>query len=271
MRYGETWVEKTINTGSEYLPYKFTGKEQDEETGLYYYSARYLDPKYSRWISTDPALGEYIPQAPISDEARKHNQNLPGMGGIYNTINSNLYHYAGNNPVKYTDPDGREAGDLFDSQDLAAKDFALTYNDDSIKNNVELASYIRQKDGKFYYDMPMAGTEESAILIRNSADKDIVAQIHTHGAYFEPYKNTKGEIVKRALEFSIADLLGFKNSGLTSYVVVPTGALFVVDDYDQSEGFKIGEFQPIFPSDPKCPYRKNDLNAFDYPDNYYKK
>ena len=113
--------------------------------------------------------------------------------------------------------------------------------------------------------------EESAILIRNSADKDIVAQIHTHGAYFEPYKNTKGEIVKRALEFSIADLLGFKNSGLTSYVVVPTGALFVVDDYDQSEGFKIGEFQPIFPSDPKCPYRKNDLNAFDYPDNYYKK
>ena len=76
--------------------------------GFYYYGARYLDPKYSRWISTDPALGEYIPQAPISDEARKHNQNLPGMGGIYNTINSNLYHYAGNNPVKYTDPTGNE-------------------------------------------------------------------------------------------------------------------------------------------------------------------
>ena len=105
--YGETWVEKTNNTGSEYLPYKFTGKEQDEETGLYYYGARYLDPKYSRWISTDPALGEYIPQAPISDEARKHNQNLPGMGGIYNTINSNLYHYAGNNPIRYIDPDGK--------------------------------------------------------------------------------------------------------------------------------------------------------------------
>ena len=104
--YGETWVEKTNNTGSEYLPYKFTGKELDEETGLYYYGARYLDPKYSRWISTDPALGEYIPQAPISDEARKHNQNLPGMGGIFNHINCNLYHYAGNNPVRYIDPTG---------------------------------------------------------------------------------------------------------------------------------------------------------------------
>ena len=73
---------------------------------MYYYGARYLDPKYSMWISTDPALGEYIPQAPINDEAKKNNQNLPGMGGIFNHINSNLYHYGGNNPVKYTDPDG---------------------------------------------------------------------------------------------------------------------------------------------------------------------
>jgi len=111
--YGETWVEKTSNTGLEYLPYKFTAKEQDEETGLYYYGARYLDPKYSMWISTDPALGEYIPQAPINDEAKKNNQNLPGMGGIFNTVNLNLYHYAANNPVKYTDPDGNDIKGVF--------------------------------------------------------------------------------------------------------------------------------------------------------------
>ena len=108
--YGETWVEKTKNTGLEYLPYKFTAKELDEETGLYYYGARYLDPKYSMWISCDPALGEYIPQAPVNDEIRKNNQNLPGMGGVFNTVNLNLYHYAANNPVKYTDPDGRSIG-----------------------------------------------------------------------------------------------------------------------------------------------------------------
>ena len=92
--YGETWVEKTQNTGLEYLPYRFTGKEIDEETGLYYYGARYLDPRYSRWISTDPALSEYM------------SGSKTGMGGAYNSVNLNLYHYAGNNPLKYTDPTG---------------------------------------------------------------------------------------------------------------------------------------------------------------------
>ena len=79
----------------------------DEETGLYYYGARYLDPKYSRWLSGDPALSEYIPKAPIDNEAKKHNENLPGMGGVFNVVNLHLYHYAGNNPVKYEDPDGK--------------------------------------------------------------------------------------------------------------------------------------------------------------------
>ena len=57
---------------------------------------KYLDARTGRWLSTDPALGEYIPLAPVNHEAKKHNQNLPGMGGIYNSINMHLYHYAGN-------------------------------------------------------------------------------------------------------------------------------------------------------------------------------
>ena len=35
------------------------------------------------------------------------------MGGVYNTVNLHLYHYAGNNPVKYTDPDGKDIISFF--------------------------------------------------------------------------------------------------------------------------------------------------------------
>ncbi len=89
--YGETWVE---DGGSGQMPmYRFTGKELDPETGLYYYGARYYDPVLSRWISTDPI--------------DRFNAQSPPLG-------LNLYQYGLNNPVRLIDPTGREeSGSIF--------------------------------------------------------------------------------------------------------------------------------------------------------------
>ncbi|MBN2078555.1 MAG: RHS repeat-associated core domain-containing protein [Spirochaetes bacterium] len=99
--YGETWVHDAPTApGSQSMPYRFTSKEQDEETGLYYFGARYYDARLSKWISTDPALGKYLPGAGKGDD------DLPGIGGVFNPVNMNVYHYGGNNPLIYIDPDG---------------------------------------------------------------------------------------------------------------------------------------------------------------------
>jgi len=88
--FGETFAHEHSNT--QRTPYLFTGKELDEESGLYYYGARYYDPRTSVWQSPDPILGEYM--------SGKTN------GGVFTPINLGLYTYTANNPVNLVDPDG---------------------------------------------------------------------------------------------------------------------------------------------------------------------
>ena len=56
--YGELLVDE--HSSSEDLPYKFNGKQFDEETGLYYYGARYMNPMASIWYGVDPLAEKYI-------------------------------------------------------------------------------------------------------------------------------------------------------------------------------------------------------------------
>lgn len=70
-------------TGSFDPKYKFTGKELDPSTGIYFYGARYMDPELGRFISADT-----IVQAP------------------YDPQSLNRYSYCRNNPINYVDPTG---------------------------------------------------------------------------------------------------------------------------------------------------------------------
>ena len=57
--FGKVFIEELSSSAKLNTPFLFNGKELDEETGLYYYGARYYDPRTSLWLSTDPMELKY--------------------------------------------------------------------------------------------------------------------------------------------------------------------------------------------------------------------
>ena len=76
--FGEVFIEERNNTWN--TPYLFNAKEFDEETGMYYYGARYYESRVSLWMSTDPM-----------------EKNMPY---------SSTYTYCHNNPINRIDENG---------------------------------------------------------------------------------------------------------------------------------------------------------------------
>jgi RHS repeat-associated protein len=90
--------------------FRYTGKERDEETGLYYHGARYYAPWLGRWTAPDPLS--------LKDSL-------------------NVYQAFHNNPVKYSDPTG--------TQNVQPK-LPAKYGD--IKNYNQQSIAIRDQSGK---------------------------------------------------------------------------------------------------------------------------
>ena len=104
--YGELLVDE--HSSSADLPYRFNGKELDEETGLYYYGARYMNPVTSMWYGVDPLCEEYVA--------------------------SGAYVYCVGNPITLIDPDGQKG-----LPHSIAGYFKGVYN--SISNTVEMVKH----------------------------------------------------------------------------------------------------------------------------------
>ncbi|MCB1193895.1 MAG: RHS repeat-associated core domain-containing protein [Leptospiraceae bacterium] len=81
--YGE--INRANSSGPDIFRYKYTGQEEDIESGLYYYKSRYYDPFIGRFTQADTL---------VSTESQ---------GGI------NQYAYTEGNPINFTDPMGHSA------------------------------------------------------------------------------------------------------------------------------------------------------------------
>lgn len=76
---GTSYITGTSQREVQLKEYRYSGKERDDCTGLYYYGARYYPPWLGCWINADPA-------------------------GTADGLN--MYAFVGGNPVRFVDPEG---------------------------------------------------------------------------------------------------------------------------------------------------------------------
>ena len=148
--YGELLVDE--HSSSEELPYKFNGKQFDDETGLYYYGARYMNPITSLWYGVDP-LAEKLPL-------------------------TSVYSYCMANPIKLVENDGRfprkwqaqlsrwfynifhktKASEIYENKEAQNPKFRYTYNTFSSPNDKEFVITSNYKfDTKWTKDAQNVG------------------------------------------------------------------------------------------------------------------
>jgi len=87
--------EEHLITGTKENDLRFVGKEKDQETGLLYFGARYMEAMIGRFLAPDPV-------GPVDEKTGKINDK-----NLLNPQRLNYYAYGLNNPYRYIDPDGK--------------------------------------------------------------------------------------------------------------------------------------------------------------------
>jgi len=172
--YGELWVEEKSDELDK-IPFRFTAKEWDEETSLYYMSARYQNPMTSRWMSADPAGMQLV-------------NPMDGDGNLrsgFNLVESvNWYSYVGNNPVKYSDPTGMASTGwslsshsiIFDKKNQTLS-FSFSLNNTSgkalnLQGSFEMSSPVLPAEKGPRQSLSRSGSEQGLVFPKEIPDGD---------------------------------------------------------------------------------------------------
>ncbi|RST26319.1 RHS repeat domain-containing protein [Chryseobacterium lacus] len=133
--FGEMMAEQQVQ-GEYENPYKFNAKELDEESGLYYYGARYYNPRLSVWYGVDPLAEDYPSWSP--------------------------YVYTFNNPIRYIDPTG-----------MAPEHIDVTKNEDGTYKVVDIFYQLHRElfvNGKPILDGNI--NDFVAVIVNSFVDKN---------------------------------------------------------------------------------------------------
>ncbi|MCR5555403.1 MAG: RHS repeat-associated core domain-containing protein [Bacteroidales bacterium] len=239
--FGEITTEFNINFGSSVIPkYSFNAKELDEETGFYYYEARYYNPP--TFISRDPLMSEKPWLTP--------------------------YHYCSNNPVGRVDPSGMmdeenpvfsKDGKLLGTDSRGWKGIPIVMDESDYYENMDGEAAV--KAGKATslneYGEGISISEKDWALIEKHGGNKIfpfLSNRTNETIYYKPDKTVKGFLDNEAYPvYANMDLYlpfdGIKTVGMPQDMVykVVDGTKAVIYPNNSLLAFIVGTKYPVMP------------------------
>jgi len=206
--------------------YRFSGKEKDEGSGLYYFGARYYLPWLCRWANVDPMTFGFTEWSP--------------------------YIYVQDNPTKFYDPDGKAPKTSISSADATkqlnkiAKQFNKDLNNlwsKSFKSGgktvQEWAAIITKSTsgGKTTFHIRNKkglGSGSGSFSITPPAGEVYIGYIHTHPYSHAEIKSVGGKFDGKGVPFSAGDIESLRSPNKLGEInIVETGtkrfALVIID------------------------------------------
>ena len=191
--------------------YKYIGKERDEETGLYYFGARYYAGWIGRWISVDPLKEKYLNLTPYNYCANGPLKNIDLDGkDIYitdpNTNKSYLY-VPGETAINAAkDSFVETVAKTLDELTSSGKDkfdiVSTLVGDENINANIKLGSWddrgntvSTELNGKIYGTIPWS-PEGGVITKEGGRQSPATVLLHELGHYYFDAYDPTGELAK---------------------------------------------------------------------------
>ena len=191
--FGEITTEYNANFGNNVLPkYSFNAKELDEETGMYYYEARYYKPPV--FTSRDAMM-----------------EKKPWLSP---------YHYCSNNPVGRIDPSG-----MFDKEKQAEKSREKALKQYGREN---VSNILKNEDGQYYYNI----YGNTSVSYRNDGCKTGgYTRLNTAIVKLETRQVLRRSDYRKCIRQDQLGLFSRTNEISFGFAFGTTGAVFCLDAY----------------------------------------
>ena len=144
------------------MPYLFNGKELDQETGLYYYGARYYDPKVSIFVNVDPLVEKTM----------------------------SAYAYTYNNPISLIDPTGKEPEDWVKRKNEDGSTSWVWREDIKARYQAIEAGYIDYAQPGYVYMAQKSFNEQAPVRLGDNGEwhfMGFIEQLTYTGYHENPY------------------------------------------------------------------------------------